>query len=163
MEYRLILLLLLFSGCATAAKETVAVPSAIPNQDRAVVVRNNAHGCMALAMYWEARGEGARGMLAVGSVVRNRVKSADFPDSVCAVVKQGGERPPCQFSWWCDGKSDRPRNSVQWHKAQTLAGQIIAGEHRDITEGALFFHTTGIARPWDRPLTKRIGNHLFYR
>ena len=37
--------------------------------------------CLALAMYWEARGEGAAGMLAVGFVVKNRAAHQnDFPD-----------------------------------------------------------------------------------
>ena len=55
--------------------------------------------CLALAMYWEARGEGRQGMLAVGSVVLNRVRDQRFPNSVCGVVYEGGEKPPCQFSF----------------------------------------------------------------
>jgi len=96
---------------------------------------------LGLAMYWEARGEGYRGMLAVGSVVLNRVGSKGFPDDVCGVVFDGGENPPCQFSWWCDGKSDRPTN------------------------GALFFHSKSVRSAWDqkRNRTTRIGNHIFYR
>ena len=40
--------------------------------------------CLALAIYWEARGEGTRGMLAVGWTVLNRVSSRDFPSTPCA-------------------------------------------------------------------------------
>jgi len=54
----------------------------------------SAQHCLALAMYWEAKSEGADGMLAVASVVLNRVAHPEFPDTVCGVVKQGGEPPP---------------------------------------------------------------------
>ncbi len=64
--------------------------------------------CLALSMCWEAKDQGREAMIAVGSVVLNRIASEDFPDTACEVVFEGGETPPCQFSWWCDGKSDRP-------------------------------------------------------
>ena len=114
-------------------------------------------------MYWEARGEGDRGMIAVGSVVANRVASPQFPSTVCGVVYQGGETPPCQFSWWCDGKSDRPSDATQWARAQTLARDVIAGNASDPTGGALFFHSTRISNPWNRPQAATIGGHVFYR
>ncbi len=116
-------------------------------------------------MYWEARGEGLAGMLAVGSVVMNRVESQHFPDTVCQVVHEGGETPPCQFSWWCDGKSDRPRNLKQWQAARETAESMLAARFHDPTDGALFFHSAGIDASWhkSRQLTTQIGNHLFYR
>lgn len=121
--------------------------------------------CLALAMYWEARGEGASGMLAVGFVVKNRAAHSEFPNTVCQVVRQGGERPPCQFSWWCDGKSDRPRDWAAWQATLRLAGDVLAYRERDPTRGALFFHHVGLKNPWHRkrPRTVRIGQHVFYR
>jgi len=122
-----------------------------------------AQHCVALAMYWEARGEGHRGMLAVGSVVLNRVEDNRFPDSVCGVVYQGGEIPPCQFSWWCDGKSDRPTHRALWASSLSLADELLTARPSDPTDGALFFHNTSIRSPWRRERTTRIGNHVFYR
>ena len=122
-----------------------------------------AQHCVALAMYWEARGEGLRGMQAVGSVILNRVADHRFPDTPCGVVHQGGETPPCQFSWWCDGKSDRPTSRAQWAKALTVADQMLTRRPNDATGGALFFHSTAIRNPWRRQQTARIGNHVFYR
>lgn len=121
--------------------------------------------CLALALYWEAKTEGHDGMLAVASVVLNRVAHPEFPDTVCAVVKQGGEQPPCQFSWWCDGKSDRPTDARAWARADRLARQVLARPARDPTGGALFFHSTSIATPWvrKRERTVQIGRHIFYR
>lgn len=122
-----------------------------------------AQHCVALAMYWEARGEGHQGMLAVGSVVLNRVEDDRFPNSVCGVVYQGGESPPCQFSWWCDGKSDRPTHEELWASSLSLADDLLMARPSDPTYGALFFHNTSIRQPWRRERTTRIGNHVFYR
>lgn len=113
-------------------------------------------------MYWEARGEGREGMLAVGSVVLNRVADSRFPDSACNVVYQGGETPPCQFSWWCDGRSDRPTDREQWAVSLAVAEELLTTHPPDPTNGALFFHNTSIRAPWRRMLVARIGNHVFY-
>ena len=136
-----------------------------------VFAANEQQDCLALAMYWEAKAEGERGMAAVGHVVLNRVAHEAFPASACAVVKQGGETPPCQFSWWCDGKSDRPRELENWREAQRIAQAVSRdrqrrrGKHsRDPTKGALFFHATGMKNPWRIPRTRTvtIGGHVFY-
>ena len=123
------------------------------------------HYCLALAIYWEARGEPEKGKLAVGWTIINRERSPEFPSTVCGVVFDGGESPPCQFSWWCDGKSDRPRDRESWIRSQVLAARLLTDPPPDPTRGALFFHSTSIAVPWKRPRTRtaRIGNHIFYR
>jgi N-acetylmuramoyl-L-alanine amidase len=131
----------------------------------AVESRADATRCLALALYWEAKTEGPEGMRAVAAVVLNRVADPGFPDSVCGVVEQGGEQPPCQFSWWCDGQSDRPTEVRAWDLARGLAATILEHPPRDPTRGALFFHNTGISTPWlrRRERTVRIGRHIFYR
>ncbi len=127
--------------------------------------REEATRCLALAMYWEAKAEGAAGMRAVGQVVLNRVAHPKFPGTVCGVVRQGGEQPPCQFSWWCDGKSDQPTEAQSWALAQRLARGLLADRPKDPTRGALFFHSTRISTPWvlPRQRTAQIGSHIFYR
>ena len=121
--------------------------------------------CLALTLYWEARGEGHRGMTAVGWTVLNRVRSRNFPSTPCDVVFQGGEQPPCQFSYWCDGKSDRPRDRRDWITALMIAAELLVDPPRDPTYGALFYHSTSIGVPWRRQRlrTTRIGRHIFYR
>lgn len=44
--------------------------------------------CLAEAMYFEARDQGWRGMLAVGIVIKNRVASPRYPADICSVVRQ---------------------------------------------------------------------------
>lgn len=123
------------------------------------------HQCLALALYWEARGETRRGMVAVGWTILNRAQSSDFPATPCAVVYQGGEQPPCQFSWWCDGKNDRPRDRDSWIQARIIAAQLLMNPPPDPTGKALFYHSTSIGVPWKRKRTRtaRIGKHIFYR
>ena len=45
--------------------------------------------CLATAIYFEARGEPIRGQIAVGQVILNRVRSPQFPQTICGVVYQG--------------------------------------------------------------------------
>jgi len=102
-------------------------------------------------------------MVAVASVVLNRVEDDRFPETVCGVVYQGGETPPCQFSWWCDGKNDDPANQKKWAETLSLANSILMQRPLDPTDGALFYHSTSIPDPWRKPPTAQIGNHIFYR
>jgi len=62
--------------------------------------------CLSRTIYWEAKREGAAGMEAIANVVMNRLGHKGFPNTICEVVRQGHERGACQFSWWCDGRSD---------------------------------------------------------
>lgn len=121
--------------------------------------------CIALAMYWEARGEGREGMTAVGWTILNRVASPSFPSTPCAVVYEGGETPPCQFSWYCDGRSDRPQAWTSWQRAMRNAERLLTAPPDDPTNGALYFHSTGIEGTWHRRLvrTAQVGGHVFYR
>jgi N-acetylmuramoyl-L-alanine amidase len=121
--------------------------------------------CLALSLYFEARSEGEEGMIAVGSVVLNRVANEEFPNNVCSVVYQGGETPPCQFSWWCDGRSDLPRDADMWQLAREVARRLLTDAPEDPTDGALFFHSAGIDVPWRMPRTRtvQILQHVYYR
>ena len=121
--------------------------------------------CLALTVYWESRSEGRDGMVAVGWVILNRLHSADYPKTVCAVVRQGSEQKGCQFSSWCDGESDTPKAGPPWQLAQDVAHQLLTDPPPDPTHGALFYHAVGVVPPWAHALrqTARIGTHVYYR
>ena len=119
--------------------------------------------CMALNLYWEARGEGSDGMIAVGWTVLNRMRSRRFPATPCDVVHQGGQRRGCEFSWWCDGRSDRPRDAPSWRLALQLAERVLMAPPPDPTGGALYYHSTSVRPGWKHARTTRIGEHVFYR
>ena len=122
--------------------------------------------CLALNIYFEARGEPDLGKIAVGHVVLNRVADKRFPETVCDVIRQGGEKVlnRCQFSWWCDGRSDQPREARSWQKVRTVARNIYWGFSEDPTAGALWYHADSVAPYWSRVLARgpKIGQHLFY-
>ncbi len=122
--------------------------------------------CLALNIYHEARGEPESGKRAVGHVVMNRVTDRRFPTSVCQVVRQGGERRRnrCQFSWWCDGRSDRPRNASAWRDSLSVAQMINLGKTQDPTGGALWYHADSVRPKWANIFKSqgKIGRHIFY-
>ncbi len=123
--------------------------------------------CFAQAIYFEARKESRRGQEAVGAVVLNRVRDRRFPDTICGVVQEGGEsnRHRCQFSWWCDGRSDVPKDPEAWAAVQRVADAVLAGEVIDPTKGALYFHASSVNPLWRKKLrrTAQIDAHIFYR
>ena len=140
--------------------------SVLPGPEIAELAGNDEAACLALNIYHEARGEPDRGKLAVGHVVMNRVRDKRFPDKVCAVIQAGGEQPHnrCQFSWWCDGRSDRPSDKLAWADSQAVAAKILAGTAKDPTGGALWYHADHVAPIWRERLVAgpQIGRHQFY-
>jgi spore germination cell wall hydrolase CwlJ-like protein len=122
--------------------------------------------CLAQNIYFEARSEPELGKLGVAFVVMNRVASKRFPDTVCNVVRQGGEerRHHCQFSWWCDGKSDSPTNFPSWSESLKIAGAVYWGRLDDPTSGALWYHADYVAPSWSKIFHRgpKIGRHIFY-
>jgi spore germination cell wall hydrolase CwlJ-like protein len=123
--------------------------------------------CLALNIYFEARSEPKRGQRAVGHVVMNRVANKHFPNTICDVVQQGGETRlnRCQFSWWCDGRSDKPVNQTAWEDSMELAHAIFTGDSTDPTNGALWYHAEYVQPYWKDSFTisVKIGQHVFYR
>ncbi|WP_375261304.1 cell wall hydrolase [Palleronia sp.] len=121
--------------------------------------------CLAEALYFEARGETAEGVFAVAEVILNRVDSKKFPDTICKVVNQGtGRKYACQFSYTCDGLPEAVGEPRIMERMEKIAGLMIDGAPRDLTDGALFYHTKAVSPYWasafDRVTT--IGEHHFY-
>ncbi|MDB4331120.1 cell wall hydrolase [bacterium] len=129
--------------------------------------------CMALNVYYEARGSNLADKAAVADVVLNRVNDRRYPNTVCEVVKQGKQDSngnmilnKCQFSWYCDGKHDRPQDADRWAEAQSIAWNIVEeNKFRGITEGSTHYHATYVNPRWAKTLqlVGRIGAHIFYR
>ena len=135
---------------------------------------NNDYHCLASNIYWEARNQPLLGQLAVAQVTQNRVDNERFPDTICSVVKQTKFYPSgnidlhsCQFSWYCDGKSDEPlQHELKYYEdAFYLAVDFIEERPLDITEGATHYHNTKVNPNWASHLEKvvQIEEHIFYR
>ena len=158
------------AGIAVAAyAENVSIQQALEQAEY-----QEQHHCLALNLYHEARSDSELGQRAVGWVTLNRVHSSRYPNTICDVVYQAqldsnGNpiRNKCQFSWWCDGKSDKPNNKVMWERMQHVAHYVMQnyGEAEDVTSGAIMYHASYVNPYWadsyDR--TVRIDTHIFYK
>ncbi len=122
--------------------------------------------CLAKNVYYEARGEDAAGQVAVAHLTLSRVASPRFPDTVCDVVTEdrGPKSYDCQFSWWCDGKGDIPRDERAYEKAMLIALKAMTGRTTNPVPGATHYYAFDMVTPgWSYKLAEVavIGNHRF--
>lgn len=129
--------------------------------------------CLARNIYFEARSEGALGQRAVAWVTLNRMHNPRFPNTICEVVHQGltdsnGNmlKNKCQFSWYCDGKTDKINNLEKWNVAVTMAETVLSryGANPDPTDGAIMYHADYVKPNWMKDFlrTTKIDTHVFY-
>lgn len=129
--------------------------------------------CLGLNIYFEARSQSYIEQVAVAQVVLNRVKDKRYPDTVCEVIYQGkhytwGNKAPikhqCGFSWYCNGRSDKPTDTKAWEKSIAVADFVMNGLP-DLTEGATHYHATYVTPSWASSKTRiaQIGDSIFYR
>ena len=132
--------------------------------------------CLALNVYHEAKNQSFIGQVAVAQVVMNRVEDKRYPNNVCDVVKQGLTykwntsipiKNKCQFSWYCDGKSDVPKDKKTYNRLLEIAKSLVYDKlpFIDITDGALFYHADYVNPDWAKTKTKtvEIQDHIFYK
>ena len=132
--------------------------------------------CLAKNIYFEAGNQPIAGKIAVAQVVQNRVESVNYPDTMCGVVYQAkwrtnwnGSLVPvrnkCQFSWYCDGKSDAPVDSNTWLLSLRIARDVLQSKYGDITEGSTHYHATRVHPYWADSLTEvvTVDQHIFYK
>ena len=138
--------------------------------------------CLAKNIYFEAGVESTAGKLAVANVTINRTIHVNYPNTICGVVQEGKHRynkrideyvpvrDRCQFSWYCDGLLDEPREGRTWKSAQELAKKVLVNYHDkaliDITDGAMYYHATWMETYPSWSKTKKvmasIDRHIFY-
>lgn len=127
--------------------------------------RDRARDCLAAAMLYEA-GDDAKGQLAVGQVVINRVRHPAFPKTICGVVFQGSERNTgCQFTFTCDGALDRRYSDAAWTRARSAAELMMSGRTDPAVGLATHYHTDWVRPYWSDSLEKIaiVDTHLFFR
>lgn len=114
--------------------------------------------CLADNIYFESRGEGEEGMIAVANVTLNRTKHPNYPSSICDVVYQKD-----QFSWVKKRKELKKRED--YIKSLDISLRMYENQV-DNTKGALHFYAHKKVKPdWSvkmRP-TRVINNHTFLR
>lgn len=121
--------------------------------------------CIAMAIYWEARGESIEGQFAIGQVIMNRVADPRYPSDACSVVYDGGEtRNECQFSFFCDGRSDQPTDYVPWKVAQLIAKAVYEGRAAPVIGKATHYHAKRVRPDWASTgdVVATVNEHIFY-
>ena len=153
------------SEAPTPSSVTITQPEVQAVDPTGEAPLDDAITCLARSIYWEARGEEVADMEAVANVVMNRLGHEGFPDTVCGVVKQGSEQGACQFSWWCDGRSDDAENEGIYAVAKEIARKALNGQLTDRTGGALYFHHRQVSPSWGEEFmqTVEIGEFVFYK
>jgi len=160
-----------------------------PNPSKHEVDANEVH-CLALNIWHESRGTSLMDQLSVAHVTKNRELSSKYPSGICDVVFQGkhaknsnGQSYPlrykCQFSWYCDGRSDKIRltddrgvvikdNVKLWESIQHMSFDVLAGYTEDPTDGATHYMNPRIVKHiprWAREfvMVHETTGHKFYR
>ncbi|QDY70712.1 cell wall hydrolase [Qingshengfaniella alkalisoli] len=94
--------------------------------------RHTEQECMERAIFFESHRSSRDGMIAVGSVVMNRVDSDQFPDTVCGVVSQKRQFAP--------GVMTRRMKSKAMPDVTEAASSVLSGERHPYIQNATFFH-----------------------
>ena len=129
--------------------------------------------CLSRNIYFESLNQSVMGQMAVAHVTLNRVKLNRYPDSLCGVVTDSkkndkGEvkKHACQFSWYCDGKDDTPKNMSLYEDAVTVAKVSIQIFYTfgDITGGATHYHADYVTPSWAKTMQRvaKVDDHIFY-
>lgn len=92
--------------------------------------------CLQRAIFFEANRSSREGMVGVGTVVMNRLKSGKHGDTICQVVGA-----PRQFA---PGVLTRKMNSKALPDVVEAADAVLRGERHPKMKNAMFFHTAGL-------------------
>jgi spore germination cell wall hydrolase CwlJ-like protein len=165
-----------FLDSAMAVLVSISTNPTLPDEYGIETIKDPQLACMTQNIYHEARNESTAGWIAVADVTMNRVKSDAFPNTICEVVYESphyrsqndGKLYPyknrCQFSWYCDGKSDKIKNIKKYKQIYEVAKMTYKNQ-LDITDGALFYHADYVKPRWAETMnvTTRIDTHIFYK
>jgi len=130
------------------------------------VILESAAVCLALNIFFEARGDTIEGQYAVALVTMNRV--AEAKTGVCREVFRSA-----QFSWTAQCANSKHRvmsrckvllRGQSWEIAKDVASRVLAGTE-DFTHGANYFYADYIPIPAYLVGAKfrgKFGRHYFY-
>ncbi|MBZ9966134.1 cell wall hydrolase [Mesorhizobium sp. BR1-1-2] len=111
--------------------------------------------CLERAMFFESNRSSRDGMIAVGTVVMNRLRSGKHGDTICAVVGERGQFAP--------GVMTRPMNSRAMPDVEEAAEAVLKGERKAKLKNTMYFHTAGLRFPYkNMHYTMVAGGNAFY-
>jgi spore germination cell wall hydrolase CwlJ-like protein len=111
--------------------------------------------CLIRAMYFESNRSSPEGMLAVGTVVMNRVAEPGYPKTICGVVGQPGQFAP--------GVLTKPMRSRSLPQIAAVADEVLRGARHPALPATTHFHTAGLTFPYDNMHYVLVaGGNAFY-
>ena len=139
------------TGCVATDEVDDMATGAIPKPVYSAAERD----CLERAIYFESNRSSEEGMVAVGTVVMNRVASEEFPDTVCGVVGQKNQFAPGVLS------RDLPREKVP--DIVVAADKVLDGYRHPELDRAMYFHMAGLKFPYDNMHYQLVaGGNAFY-
>lgn len=137
----LIVLPALVSGCTTTGSTgdkaaTSHVKTVKGKKVFAYTARDRV--CLERAMYFEANRSSQDGLIAVGTVVMNRLANERYPDTICGVVGQKNQFAP--------GVLTRKMQTLP--DVQAAADAVLKGKRHPALKNSMFFHTAGLKFPY---------------
>jgi spore germination cell wall hydrolase CwlJ-like protein len=111
--------------------------------------------CLQRAMFFESNRSSRDGMIAVGTVVMNRLRSGQHGSTICEVVGEPGQFAP--------GVLTRPMNSRALPDVEEAADAVLRGERKAKLKNTMYFHTAGLRFPYkNMHYTMVAGGNAFY-
>jgi hypothetical protein len=111
--------------------------------------------CLQRAMFFESNRSSREGMIGVGTVVMNRLRSGKHGNTICAVVGEKGQFAP--------GVLSRPMNSRALPDVEAAAEAVLKGERHPKLKNSMFFHTAGLKFPYKNMHYVAVaGGNAFY-
>ncbi|MEI9415774.1 cell wall hydrolase [Mesorhizobium sp. Cs1321R2N1] len=111
--------------------------------------------CLERAMFFESNRSSRDGMIAVGTVVMNRLRSGNHGSTICQVVGEPGQFAP--------GVMTRAMNSRAMPDVEEAADAVLKGERKAKLKNTMYFHTAGLRFPYkNMHYTMVAGGNAFY-
>ncbi|WP_273722577.1 cell wall hydrolase [Bartonella sp. AU18XJBT] len=144
---------LIVVGCASNHLETGKVSN---DKTKTITYPLTERQCLMRAMYFESNRTSREGMIAVGTVVMNRVNSTAYPKTICGVVGQ--------YRQFAPGVLTRPMTEkASVARVREAADAVLRGERDKKVRHAKFFHTAGLSFPYKNMHYVQVaGGNAFY-
>jgi hypothetical protein len=116
-------------------------------------------GCLAVAVYHEARDQPLLGQRGVAAVILRRAALPRWGETVCEVVQ------PVQFSFLSPDRAFPPIDEADaWHTALAVAVEALTEGPPPDLGNVDHYHAARVAPAWREEMRKvaRIGAHVFY-
>jgi hypothetical protein len=130
----------LAGGCTQSADRLAGGLKASSVRTKAYSYTTQDKECLARAMFFESNRSSREGLVAVGTVVMNRLQSGIHGDTVCSVVGEKGQFAP--------GVLSRPMDSAALPDVQSAADAVLKGERHPRIQSAMYFHAAGRHYPY---------------